>query len=332
MNRFVLAAVLVLCACGADPAPVAQLTLALEEGAELQATAGRRTDVVLIVLGAKGREVSLTLDAAPPFVTLSGGVLAIEPERTAGPGPYDVTITASAGADSDPKTVKLVLVRSNAVPELRASQVVDTRGVAAWHPLGPSTGCLDGLRAWGSLFEPGDEQDATRLEVEVVPDGAPFTGVATSASDWITRRPAQPAAGGSWLDFSYDLPGIVLGAPYRVALRGVDELGGATEWWQSPGAITCTPFALPPSPRRTFTGALCTSLGTLEFDLDGALPGPAQIWSDLPSWAVVSFSGTTVTITMSPEAGLATWTRFPFELRVTSGGYTATGRYELIVC
>jgi hypothetical protein len=69
------------------------------------------------------------------------------------------------------------------------------------------------------------------------------------------------------------------------------------------------------------------------FDIDGVLPGTAQVEAvGLPTWATVSMSGSTITVTMNAPADIAEYTRFPIELRVTSGGFTAVNMYYLFKC
>jgi hypothetical protein len=299
-----------LVACGSPQSgekTASSFAVSLPVNHRIEVPARATTLVVLAVLGSDG-PVRFSLGGAPTFATLEGDVLTLSPTVN-DLGSSDVLVTATDGTHSDSKTLTIAVIGpKNRAPVFNGIDFifdsVSSEVGSGW------TGCYG--TPWILLYAHDDDGDAMRLEAEVVPDGVPFSVSATHVSALQSSYQGNAS-------LKLDLNGLVLGQPYRVAYRVVDEWGGASIWvhpWQNKGGpLVCTPFAMKVPGMTTFVGAVVTS----KVEVVGAPPFPVTVTAEnLPPYA--TFDG--VTLTVAPtESDRGKWADIAFV--ASGGGYLA---------
>jgi len=330
-----LVAIASLTACGGSSG-VGKLTLELSEGSEIHAKGDQISSVFLLAFGGKGT-VTFTVTGAPSYVGISGDVMTIAPSRSDA-GNYPMTVTATDAVTSDSKNVILVIDRANSPPTFVTASAADGRGANPY-----LEGCLDSVHVWGTMADLASEQDALRVEVELVPGGLPFTGVPTHVSP-LSRAYRQGRGDLAFLDYRLELTGVVSGQPYRLAMRAADEFGASSDWirptsgvvlgnLETPDTFSCTPFAL----LREYV--LAQSVGTsmvlgaargtqqaYQLEVDG-VPGGAVTFS-VSGVPYVSTSESTMTL--SPPSDAVPGNAY-VQVTAAASGLTATAYYLLYV-
>lgn len=309
--------------------------LALPPGSEVRVGAGETSYVKLMAVGRGSTDVAFGIDGGPPFVTLAGDVLTIAPPLPERSAAFDVTVTARTSGASDSKTLHLVIERrQNDSPRLlavfnddRSFPVSDTCFVddvtGLWCTPTDVGSCLGSVTLHADLLDDANELDPVQVEVELVPDGVPFTGTATHRSAVLSDYRPEPGGGGVHTDVP--ITGVEQYRVYRAAVRAVDDLGGTTDWGRLPDPFTCAPFALSAAYSRSVMPGqrIC-----IDVSVQGSAPGPVEMTvTGLPTWA--TFSGTRIEGTVPSDVPV--FTRISMLATATSGGHTVTQRYTVLV-
>jgi hypothetical protein len=218
---------LLLASCGPisggdDPS---RASFALADIGDVVLATGERKDIQLLVLGAGNEPVQFSAQDLPPFATLTGDVISLAPLREHA-GETLVTVTATSGTQSTSKQFTLRITRTNAAPRLEHPYLQDEDGTSLIFQRASDGVWQVTLRGVATAASPISDADgdSVRLFAELVPEGAPFTGVATYAS------PPSPggavSSGGRVL-----LTGLEPGKSYRLRLWAKDALGLSSNPW-----------------------------------------------------------------------------------------------------
>lgn len=304
LRRSLVAIALVLVGCGRDtpapigrdtPAPtdVSELKLVLPTGSQVHVHAGETATVVFSAIGSQ-EPASYAVEPMPRFATLDGALLRLAPTRSDA-GEFDLAVTATAGQLHSMGTLRVVVQRPNAPPEL-----VDVppdsilRGILYSDHTGALTSTMPGagrpnagenrlffhrtlsVTHWAS----DRDGDPVHLEAEVVPVGTPLRGVPTHVSSSMT----------------VDVPDLPIGEAHRIAIRAVDAFGAASAWLERGDEAERTPIAIVVEP-----AVCCLSPDrplTLDVEARGADGLPAA-WTAAPAPGApvrLQRSGSTLTI------------------------------------
>jgi hypothetical protein len=315
MTRFAIAAAVVsLVACGGSQSPrknAAVFALSLPANRQFEVESRATTVLILVALGSEG-PVQFSMEEAPAFATLLGDRLTLAPTVN-DLGSYPVTVNATDGVHSDSKTLTiLVQGAKNTAPVFNGIQYISDS--ISSQPGSGWTGCMG--TPWIEVRGAHDEDgDALRLEAEVVKEDVAFSGSANYVSAL-----QKPNGGPTGKDtaFRLELPGLVLGQPYRVADRIVDEWGAASPWAHpSPrmtgASLVCTPFAIKAPGIVAWVGSTVTQ----EITVVGSLDPPVTLTAEkLPSFA--TFDGLQLTATPT-AADRGQW--FGIAFVATDGAY-----------
>jgi hypothetical protein len=240
VQSLLLLAAVAIASVSCSPSPQWKLELSSSTAAatdgqsfKIELKAAETTVVELLVVGSAPGSVQFTAANLPAFGTLQGPVLRFSPGRQDA-GEYDVTVTATAGGDSQSVVLDLVVDRFNSAPTISLLSFSDNHG---WRDFtycpGPSC-TLDGP-ARLDLDVCDAEGDGITVEVEVVRRGEPFTKTPTYVGSIPRRDPYVTGCG----DVLVPLTGLTLEQSYDFAYRVSDEFGavmkkpGAPDGWNA---------------------------------------------------------------------------------------------------
>jgi hypothetical protein len=316
MRAWVIAfAVVMACGRGGQDAPAGQapFALAILDGREVPIRSGEQTLLLLTVVGALADEVTYTADGLPPWATLEGDLITFAPGRS-DTGAFDVTVTATAGAASDSKRLHLLVSAKNRAPFIVDTFLTDPANHLDVYRQPPSCMLDPVLHAYVRDLD----GDRSRLEIEAVTAGTPFTGIATHTAD------QGPQGDGMSTDYVVPITGLAPGQPYAIAYRAVDALGAASLWTPFTASLTCVPIGIT-APWRV--QVYSNEVRTVEIDVYGVDAVPWTLTaSGLPSFATLS--GRTLTVA-APV--VEAWRNYEFTLTLASGGYVATFPSEIAI-
>lgn len=234
LTRLLFLVLATLCfAC--DPAPTSatvgqrlqfststETTLTVEEGGTLQ--------VYLAVLGANGREVAFSLGSSPPaFALLDGNLLTLTP-LGGDAGTHSLTVTASAGDESDSAVfaLRVLPATGSTPPPAAALPSIDSNfGLRnedlTWVDYSEGLGHFTRGEPRFQLHAVDAQADAYRLYLEVRPEAEPFQRISTHESGWVQSAETATVA----------LTGLTEGQRYKLQWRLVDESGAEMDWYFS---------------------------------------------------------------------------------------------------
>src|SRR2546428_8777974 len=186
------------------------------DSVKIEMQAAETTVVRLRVVGPVSEPVTFSAAGPPAFGSLQGPVLRLSPGRQDA-GEYTVTVTASAGGDSQTASLHLVVHGYNSAPEWNGTlSFYDNHGFRTMYCPGPLC-TADGtpkLEFW--VCE--EEGDGIIIDVEVVRRGQQFTKVPTHSSS-VPSNPHPPNCGA----VQVALAGLTLEQSYDFAVRISDE-------------------------------------------------------------------------------------------------------------
>jgi sugar lactone lactonase YvrE len=215
---------LALVACGGiweEPSSPRTGTFELTSIPDVSVATGEHKYIQLLALGAGDQPVQFTAEGLPPFATLTGDLISLAPERHHA-GEALVTVTATSGTLTASRSFTVRVSRTNSAPYLWPPYLEDADGTSLMAGM-----ASDGLwervaRGFPKLTAQIDDSDgdAVQLFVEIVPNGTPFTGVATFTS---------PATAGGAVEAwgSVYLTGLTPGT-YRLQVWAKDVVGEVT--------------------------------------------------------------------------------------------------------
>lgn len=275
--------------------------LTLPTDSDLDVAAGSITVAYLLAVGADG-DVVFTADGLPDFATLEGNKLTLAPQRTDA-GRYEVSITATAGTESDTKMLAVLVAPPNAAPVLGGLWVVDY--ASGGYPSGTWGACF--LDPFGDGAIDDADGDEVKFEAEVVPTGVPATGVATHSS-----------AFGPTGQRRVDLTGFAPDVPYDLYFRAVDSMGAASAWVRPNDPtepLACIPVAI-----ERFTVTVWSERDeVVTINLLGVGDAPYVLTAtNLPPFATLD--GNVLTF---DTPVITTIQNYGFELQLEALGYTA---------
>jgi hypothetical protein len=205
----------------------------------IEMRAGETLVVALLIVGAVPGPVTFTAAHLPPFATLDGPMLKIVPGRV-DKGEYEMTLTATAGGNSQSTTLDVVVNRDNkppflalsAQPPLRTLVFNDDTGIRGATCPGPSCTAYGTPKLLISVCD--EDGDAINVDVEVVPRGRGLSKIPTHSMSF-----SGPWDFGPCRNVSVPLPGLASEQSYDFALRISDEFGAfagftADGWPDSP--------------------------------------------------------------------------------------------------
>lgn len=239
-------------ACGGGAETGEQRLRLLVSSAAIQVTAGQSEFVQLLVLG-QGDEPVVFSAELPAFASLQGGLLWLSPGR-ADAGHHELRIVAAAGTQRAEATIAVDVMRDNTGPTWCAAPsywMADDAGeyTPIWGTQRcPGAECVLGAGPRLIVFPRDEEEDAIRVDVEIVPFGDPFTGIPTlSALQRTGDLHGTNSAECAYFDFP--LPGLTPGTDYAFRLRIADEWGAsafdgpASSWLGSESRFRFEPAA-----------------------------------------------------------------------------------------
>lgn len=232
----VIAALLVGCGSSGDSGDEVQpgVPLQLLVSAEpIEIQVATTVLVQVLVVGADGLPVSISAADLPSFASLSGAVLTLSP-KLADLGEYDLSLTATAGAQQDSATLRLRVTpptRENTPPMWGPVPMMwDEAKTMPW----PTQGAVISGTPYLSLNLHDAEFDSMTLDVEIVPNGQLFTNVPTHSFEY-------EAPSGVAVVFQ-PITGLAVGGTYRYQLRVTDALGMVDPYgWVSFGTFSLVP-------------------------------------------------------------------------------------------
>ena len=187
--------------------------------------------VQLIVLGDDGETVTITAPGLPPFATLTGTRLLLEP-AFADAGDYAIELTATAGDRTDTEVLRLQVIRNNTGPMWQPVPILEGNNLSL-------SGYPEVASAVLRVPICDDEGDTITVHAEVVPSGTGFhhtpTHRATKVPDLHYRDDSVCA------EIRLPLDGLAAGR-YDIALHAVDDLGAEDPFgWVAFGGFVITP-------------------------------------------------------------------------------------------
>jgi hypothetical protein len=206
------------------------------ESLKLDLQTGETTIVGFLVVGSASGPVSFAALDLPAFANLRGPVLTLAPGR-ADAGEYHVTVTATAGGESQTATLHLIAHRFNSAPRWASAflyfwdQLHNSWGVPC-----PGGACTADGTVKLQLSPCDSEGDGMTVEVEVVRRGRPFTHVPTHSGS----VPARDNTDGTHPSASYcpdvyvALTNLELEQSYDFALRISDQFGAVSKSVEAP--------------------------------------------------------------------------------------------------
>jgi hypothetical protein len=199
---------------------------------------GEARTIQLVVMGTGADPISLSASNLPTFASLSGMLLSLSPSR-ADAGVYTITLTATAGTQSQNADLQVVVHRSNRPPLFGggAPMLADDNG------LRDSLNCTN--ESWCTAYgrvklyygacDP--DGDSVTLDLEIVPRGTQFSGKPTVSVSAPVGRPQNPTVlfnTANCVMMELPLPELVPEVSYDLAVRVTDAFGAIAAERDSP--------------------------------------------------------------------------------------------------
>jgi hypothetical protein len=266
VSRWMLALLIAAVGCGSGTARWQSASLELVMPATpIEIAGGHTREIQILVIGAPAEEVTLSAEL-PSFATLVGSLLTLAPQR-ADAGNYQLTITATAGAQSTSSELYVTVSAPNSPPSWSSRDVMlgsGDDGVFSNPPgpggtlppmICPSHNCV--LANPISVFVAricDADGDSVTVDVEVILLGAGFTKTPThTVSGQVGRPQTAYCQDGDPNCSCFQLPlgDLAPDTSYEFAVRIMDEHGALASFRQA---------------------------------YDGTMPGDG--WVHLPEWQV----------------------------------------------
>ena len=244
MNRSIVLVILAVVGCGsgsgagADRTQPASLEL-VTPGTPIEMQGGQTREIQLLVIGATGEQVTFSAQL-PPFAKLVGSLLTLSPGR-ADAGDHQLTVTATAGAQSTSAELHVIVSAPNTPPRWRpiTTMLGNNDGVYSNRPCSPACGICPGdtcvLGSPVSLFATvcDADLDPVTVDVEVVSLGSQFAKTPTHSLTAPVGKLQSLYC--SYLDpacacFQIQFPDLRFGASYEFAVRITDAQGAVASF------------------------------------------------------------------------------------------------------
>jgi hypothetical protein len=237
----------------------------------IQVQAGEKIFVQVVAVGRDSDSAVISSPDLPPFATLDGSLLTIAPDRSF-QGDYSITIVARTKGDSASAVLHVLVARFNTAPTVRSSPymflLIDKNGVRG--PGCPGSFCTLGEQAGIAVDVCDAERDAVTVELEVVPKGQPFSGVASYS--------ATSAVGvTNCVGLNVLMPGLAPEQTYAFGLRVRDALGAIATW----GGSLEGDDGWVRDPWWYFEQGPCIHSTCACLPSDGLSNGPTKCWQDV---------------------------------------------------
>jgi hypothetical protein len=174
--------------------------------------------VQLLVIGAGGNSVTITTPGAPAFASLSGTLLTLAPTRE-DVGRHDIPLVATTATQQANASLHVIVTRANTGPMwLPPPGIGETMTDASERPVIP--------RATMEAMVCDKEGDNITFQVEVIPAGTAFAGVATHSQsvDFAVTPPVSHYQDMACHHFLVPLNRLEPG-DYDLRILAVDALG-----------------------------------------------------------------------------------------------------------